>query len=240
MTCDVIIATGCPDADNDSLSLLSSQMKPRYVLLAEDNATVSGDKATEVTDHNFIAVSSTDKKDANRRVPQWIKISDQPWKMSSSELTELFERKEASAANSRAVFAPLSVAQMNFVPGDGSHTPRWNSEHMMGRELLFFSQIYHAIDPEIPVMNLNPKQMPTDYVAAHADWTGQEEALLTLRIEAFSRRFAYLLKDLPLDKKTKGSKMWSPRGLLEQMERHYDQHTENVKRKMKLENWPKK
>jgi hypothetical protein len=240
MTCDVIIATGCPDADNDSLSLLSSQMKPRYVLLAEDNATVSGDKATEVTDHNFIAVSSTDKKDANRRVPQWIKISDQPWKMSSSELTELFERKEASAANSRAVFAPLSVAQMNFVPGDGSHTPRWNSEHMMGRELLFFSQIYHAIDPEIPVMNLNPKQMPTDYVAAHADWTGQEEALLTLQVQAFTRRFAYLLKDLPLDKKTKGSKMWSPRGLLEQMERHYDQHTENVKRKMKLENWPKK
>ena len=109
---------------------------------------------------------------------------------------------------------------------------------MMGRELLFFSQIYHSIDPEIPVMNLNPKQMPKDYVAANPDWSGHEEALLTLQVEAFTRRFAYYLKDLPLDKKTEGSKMWSPRGLLKQMERHYKQHTENVKKKMKLENWP--
>ena len=239
MTCDVIVATGCPDADDDSLNLLNAQMKPRFILLAEDNETVADDKVTKITDHNFIAVAGRAKNDADKSVTQWIKISDQPWKMTNTELSGLFDRKEASSASSRAVFAPLSAGQINFVPGDGSHTPRWNTEHMMGRELLFFSQIYHSIDPEIPVMNLNPKQMPKDYVAAHSDWSGQEEALLTLRVEAFSRRFAYLLKDLPLDEKTKGSKMWSPRGLLKQMERHYNQHTENVKKKMELENWPK-
>ena len=158
--------------------------------------------------------------------------------MPKPELSELFARKENSSAQSRAVFAELSVDQMNFVPGNGSHTPRWNTEHMMGRELLFFSQIYHSIDPMIPVMNLNPKQMPKDYVAAHSDWNGHEEALLTLQVEAFSRRFAYLLEGLPLDEKPKGSKMWSPRGLLKQMDRHYHEHTENVKKKMQLENWP--
>jgi len=237
-TCDVIIATGCPDADDDSISGLITQMKARFVLLASDNDAVDDNKVTKISDHNFIAVSGK-KKNAQKNEAQWIKITDQPWKMTDSELSSLFDRKESSSANSRAVFAPLSTRQMNFVPGDGSHTPRWNSEHMMGRELLFFSQIYHSIDPEIPVMNLNPKQMPADFVAAHPDWTGQEEALLTLRVEAFSRRFAYLLNDLPLDEKTKGSKMWSPRGLLKQMERHYKQHTENVKKKMELENWPK-
>lgn len=239
-TSDVVIATGCPDANSDSLKLLNTQMKPRFILIAADNHTVDDDKATKITDRNFIAVAAQKKKADNNEV-KWIKISDQPWKMAAnSQLKKLFDRKESSSANSRAVFAALSVDQMNFVPGNGSHTPRWNTEHMMGRELLFFSQIYHSIEPEIPVMNLNPKQMPKDYVAAHSDWSGQEEALLTLRVEAFSRRFAYFLKDLPLDKKTKGSRMWSPRGLLKQMERHYKQHTENVKKKMELENWPKK
>ena len=238
MTCDVVIATRCPDADNDFLNLLNAQMKPRFVLLNKGNDAVE-DNVTEIADHNFIAVSAGSKKKPRTSKPQWIKISAQPWEMADSELSALFDRKESSCARSRAVFAALSVDQMNFVPGDGSHTPRWNSEHMMGRELLFFSQIYHSINPEIPVMNLNPKQMPADYVAAHADWSGQEEALLTLRVEAFTRRFAYLIKDLPLDKKTKGSKMWSPRGLLQQMERHYQQHTDNVKKKMELENWPK-
>lgn len=239
MTCDVIIATGCPDVDNDSISVLVAQMKPRFVLLAANNDTVDDNKVTKITDHNFIAVPGQ-QKNADSGEAKWIKISDQPWEMTDPELSSLFDRKESSSASSRAVFAPLSAEQMNFIPGDGSHTPRWNTEHMMGRELLFFSQIYHSIDPEIPVMNLNPKQMPKDYVAAHSDWTGQEEALLTQRVEAFSRRFAYLMSDLPLDEKTKGSKMWSPRGLLKQMERHYKQHTENVKKKMELENWPKK
>ena len=223
--CDVVITTLCPDANMKSLERLVNKLKPQIILIAADNDSVENSKITAVQGRNVIAVSAQEEKTDAR----WIKIGDQPWEMPKPELSELFDRKEKSSAQSRAVFEKLSVDQMNFVPGNGSHTPRWNSEHMMGRELLFFSQIYHSIDPMIPVMNLNPKQMPKDYVAAHPDWTGHEEALLTLQVEAFSRRFAYLLQGLPLDKKV-GGKMWSPRGLLKQMDRHYHEHTENVKK----------
>ena len=233
--CDIVVTTLCPDANTKSIERLVNKLKPQIILIAADNDAVEDAKVTAIEGRNVIAISVQQEKADTR----WIKIPNQPWKMPESELSELFEKKEKSSAQSRAVFAELSVDQMNFVPGNGSHTPRWNTEHMMGRELLFFSQIYHSIDPMIPVMNLNPKQMPKDYVAAHPDWTGHEEALLTLQVEAFSRRFAYLLQGLPLDKKV-GSKMWSPRGLLKQMDRHYHEHTENVKKKMELENWPAK
>ena len=109
---------------------------------------------------------------------------------------------------------------------------------MMGRELLFFSQIYHAVDPEVPVMDLNPAQMPDSYEFAHPDWTGAEEALQTERVAAFTRRFAYLLDGMSLNKKAKGSRFWTPTSLLAQMERHYKEHTDNVLDKMKLEGWP--
>ena len=109
---------------------------------------------------------------------------------------------------------------------------------MMGRELLFFSQIYNAVDPTIPVMDLNPKQMPEDYKFAHADWTGAEEGRQMHRVQAFTRRFAYLLDGMDLDKRAKGSRFWTPRALLKQMERHYSEHTANVKKKMELPGWP--
>ena len=234
--CDVVIATRCPDVNSKSLKQLSLQLKPQFVLIADDNDAVKDDEATEIADRNVIAVSQQEKKPKTK----WIKISDQPWQIKNVKLQKLLERKEAACADSRGVFAKLSTEQMNFVPGDGSHTPRWNSEHMMGRELLFTSQIYHALDPAIPVTNLNPKQMPPDYKAAHPDWSGREEALLTLRVEAFTRRFVWLLADVPLNKKAAGSRMWSPQGLLQQMERHYTEHTENVKKKMELDNWPAK
>ena len=108
----------------------------------------------------------------------------------------------------------------------------------MGRELLFFSQIFHEQDPAIPVMNLNPKQMPPDYEARYPDWTGKEEARQMQRVTSFTSRFAYLLKELPLDEKAPGSN-WTPRALLRQMDRHYTEHTENVKKKFELPDWPK-
>lgn len=256
---DVVVASKCVDVNNESLQSISNAVNPQIILIAaeidlaeielsdndrgdnelSDNELGDDDDqnapSIESADHNTVAVTWTKKRPATR----WIKITQKPWSIQGTELGKLFALKELSSAASRSVFKNLSVEQMNFVPGDGSHTPRWNTEHMMGRELLFFSQIYHAVDPAIAVMNLNPKQMPADYVAAHPDWTGQQEALLTLQVESFSRRFAYLLLDLPLDKKTEGSKMWSPRSLLKQMQRHYTQHTDNVKKKMKLSNWPR-
>ena len=80
--------------------------------------------------------------------------------------------------------------------------------------------------------------MPPKYKFAHPDWTGQEEALQTERVQQFTRRFAYLLDGMSLNKKAKGSRFWTPRSLLAQMERHYKEHTANVVDKMKLEGWP--
>ncbi len=153
------------------------------------------------------------------------------------EWRELFAAKEQACRDSQQVFAKLSAAQMNFKPSDGTHTPRWNAEHMMGRELLFFSQIFSQIDSAIQPMDLNPKQMPADYVASHPDWTGAEEARQMERVSAFTRRFACLLDGLKLDEQAPGSR-WTPRGLLEQMQRHYNQHTANVKKKFELPDWP--
>ena len=58
------------------------------------------------------------------------------------------------------------------------------------------------------------------------------------RVDAFTRRFAYLLDALDLDQKPAGSS-WTPRGLLLQMQRHYGEHTANVIKKFELKDWPK-
>ncbi|MEM0926426.1 MAG: DinB family protein, partial [Planctomycetota bacterium] len=155
----------------------------------------------------------------------------------NAEVTELFKKMTAANRASQKVFRPLSKEQLNFRPSNGTHTPRWNTEHMMGRQLLFFSQIFHAKDPTIPVMNLNPKQMPKDYRAARPDWDGKEEARQMERVDAYCRRFAYLLDGVPLDQRAPGSR-WTLRGLLQQMERHYDQHTANTVSKFDLPDWP--
>ena len=88
----------------------------------------------------------------------------------------------------------------------------------MGRQLLFFSQIYHAQDRRIPVIDLNPRQMPPDYRFAHPDWDGREEARQMQRVSSFTRRFAYLLADLDVDKKAPASSWPTLRALFNQME----------------------
>jgi hypothetical protein len=163
-------------------------------------------------------------------------LSHQPYVM-SAELAELYEAKEKACRESQAVFATLSAEQLNFAPANGTHTPRWNAEHMMGRELVFFGQIFGEIDSTIGSKNLNPKQNPPDYEAAHPDWNGRAEAKQMERVSAFTRRFAYLLDDLDLDEKAPGS-FWTLRRLLIQMDKHYGQHTANVKKKFELEGWP--
>jgi DinB family protein len=168
-----------------------------------------------------------------------VNLKSAPWTM-PDELEQLFEEKEQLADEAEAVFDPLSVHQMNHKPANGTHTPRWNVEHMMGRELLFFSSIYVARDPELRAIDLNPKQMPPDYVAKHPDWTGREEARQIERVQSFTRRFAYLLDGLPLDELPQGAPKFarSLEGLFAIMGRHYPEHTVNVKEKMQLPDWP--
>lgn len=156
----------------------------------------------------------------------------------TDELATLFAAMERSCEASQAVFRKLSAEQMNWRPPDGSHTPRWNAEHMAARQLLFFSQIYAAIDPETHrVIDINPQQMPPDYEAAHPDWSGKQEADQMQAIAEYVRGFAYLLEGIDLDQKAPGSR-WTPRGLLRQMARHFDEHTANVKKKFDLPGWP--
>lgn len=184
---------------------------------------------------NTFAVSASEEASESKK-PRVVVLDYLPWQM-SAELAELFVRKEAASAATQQVFAPLSSDQINFRPTNGTHTPRWNAEHMMGRELGFFTEIYAQLDPAFAKIDLNPAQMPPDYRAAHPDWTGKEEARQIERVTAMTRRFAYLLADLPLDEQAPGSH-WTPRGLLEQMARHYGEHTANVKLKFELPDWP--
>ena len=161
----------------------------------------------------------------------------EPWKP-SGELEELFARKETASRASADVFRNLSAKQMNFRPANGTHTPRWNAEHMMGRELQFFTQIFSAREPAIRPIDLNPAQMPSDYAAAHSDWTGAEEARQIERTSALVRRFGYLLEGVDLDERAPGSR-WTLRRLFQQMERHYGEHTANVEKKFDLPGWPR-
>ncbi len=153
-------------------------------------------------------------------------------------LSDLFDRMESANRRSQDVFRKLSVEQMNFQPANGTHTPRWNAEHMAGRQLLFFSQIYHALDPDIPVINRNPRQMPKDYQPRNPNWSGKEEARWMQRVDNFCRRHAHLLENLPANKKPPASPWPSLEALLQQMERHYDEHTAHVEKKFLLPNWP--
>jgi len=162
-----------------------------------------------------------------------------PWEM-PADMEKMFAAMEKSSLESQKVFAKFSIEQLNFKPSNGTHTPRWNAEHMMGRQLLFFSQIYHEIDPTIPVIDLNPQQMPKDYEFAHSDWTGAEEARQMQRVSDFTRRYAYLLEGHTLDKRAPGSRWPTLRALLKQMEHHYSEHTANTVKKFSLPDFPEK
>lgn len=185
--------------------------------------------------HNTFAVRGGAARDAERSTV--LHLAPTPWQP-ADELAGLLDRMDAACRNSQEVFVPLSVEQMNFRPANGTHTPRWNVEHMLGRQLGFFSQIYAARQPDaFALIDLNPAQMPADYQAAHSDWTGADEAHQMHRANAYVRRFAYLLDDLPLDERAPDS-FWTPRRLLAQMERHFNEHTANVVAKFELPDWP--
>ncbi len=184
--------------------------------------------------HNTLAISKANDDGETR--PLLISLSETPWPM-TGELEVLFEAMEDACDKSQRVMTGLTTNQMSFRPSNGTHSPRWNAEHMMGRQLLFFSQIYHEQNAAIPVRDWNPKQMPRDYVAGHEDWSGAEESNRMQQVSAFSRRFAYLLDGLDLDQPAPGSR-WTPRALLKQMARHYDEHTANTVKKFELADWP--
>ena len=217
-------------------------------VLSGFQAAIGTKKPVTTVGHNTLAISKPVRrrtldrsraKDAKPGMVEVITLTDKPWKM-PEELSKLFIAMEKSCRDSQEVFAKLSTDQMNFKPANGTHTPRWNTEHMMGRQLQFFSQIYNKVDPAIPVLNLNPRQMPEDYRFAHPDWDGKEEARQMQRVSDFTRRFAYLLDGVDVNKRVAGSPWPSLRALLEQMFRHYTEHTANTVKKFSLPGFPEK
>ncbi|MBN1490358.1 MAG: MBL fold metallo-hydrolase [Phycisphaerae bacterium] len=133
----------------------------------------------------------------------------------------------------------ISDAQLDHRPSDGTHTIRWNFEHTTARELGFFSQIYHAIDPEIPVINWNPAQMPPDFVPWHPDWGTQEMVRHVRRIEGFTERFSYLLADAPPTMRIENTH-FSIKYLTALIVGHYQNHTGKAVHKFTLPDWPRK
>ena len=187
---------GVYTVDGQTAAEIVRQVNPRITIpihyktpaLAFDlhgvNAFVDAMKPDAEVSHlpgNTLAVSAS--KSNGPEKTRLIVLGYEPWQP-SGELAELYDRKEAASRNSAGVFRTLSSHQMNFRPSDGTHTPRWNAEHMMGRELHFFTQIFAQRDPAIAPIDLNPAQMPPDYKAAHPDWSGAEEARQIERVSA--------------------------------------------------------
>jgi hypothetical protein len=183
---------------------------------------------------NTLAVSAGLGPDRSR--PRVVVLSTRPREL-PAELAPFMEARDQAIAAAAAVFRPLSAGQMNHRPSDGTHTPRWNAEHVMATDLSFFTAIYAGVDPAFPHLSLAPAQMPDQYVAAHPDWTGAEEARQIERGNALVGRFAYLLDGNALDDRPAGSR-WTLRGLLDQMARHFGDHTANVRKKFALPDWP--
>lgn len=171
--------------------------------------------------------------------PRVVVLGYEPWRM-PDDLAALFEKKEGAAKAMEDVIRPLSAAQLNHKPSNGTHTPRWNAEHTAGTELAVMTSILTKRDPSIPVINLMPAQMPPDYEPAHPDWGGPEQAAFIQRVEDLSRRFAYILDDAPLDELPTGAPKFfgSLRGFFEKMAEHYTEHAANVKKKFDLPDWP--
>ncbi|MHC4443495.1 MAG: MBL fold metallo-hydrolase [Planctomycetota bacterium] len=132
----------------------------------------------------------------------------------------------------------VSKAQLDHKPANGTHTIRWNFEHTTGRELKFFSEVYHVLDPEIPVIDWNPAQMPPDFKPRYPEWNTVEMVRHVQRVGAFTDRFSYLLADIPVEKKIKGTR-FSVRSLSDLMVRHYRDHTAKAVSKFTLSDWPK-
>lgn len=238
---DVLVVS--VDKSTKQMQYLVSHLQPRFVIpIAATYAAVeaalkqlSSDTEIEWESHNTFAITPIEKAVGERS--KLVALSDKPWKP-TGDLAELLAKMDASCRASQKVFAPLSAKQMSWQPPNGTHTPRWNVEHLMGRQLGFFSEIFAAIDPQtFKAINLNPKQMPPEYQPAHDDWTGAEEARQMQRANAYVQRFAYLLEGIDLDKPAPGSR-WTLRKLLKQMDRHFTEHTANVVKKFELEGWP--
>lgn len=230
----VMVIHGLESVDAQEVKALATALNATHVYLT-GNARLTGDMATRKAVGNTTALVAGTKQGEDG--PVLLKQADKPWEAPEAmdaQLTKL----EGAARKWAKVYEPLSVNQMNHRPSNGTHTPRWNIEHMASRQMFFLTSLYHAADASFPHIKLDPKQMPPDYKARHPDWDGAEEARRVYRTCAFVRRFAYLFHDQNLDQPPVGGRIRF-NAIVPQLTRHYPEHTRNVLDKMELDDWPK-
>lgn len=159
-----------------------------------------------------------------------------------AEVQSLLADMKTAAEKSAAVFEPLSTEQLDFRPEDGTHTPRWNAEHLAGAQMMFFSKMYHSIDDRIPVIDQMPKQMPEDYTARNPTYDGKQEAARIRDADAYARRYAYLLKNVDMDAPVQDGVLppffKSNQSLITILTGHYGEHTANVVKKFDAPGYP--
>lgn len=188
---------------------------------------------------NTIAATRQPTRQVTDTVPPVVIVSDfKPVRSATGAENAL----KAMRVNRRAfinVLGKMSKTQLDHRPSDGTHTIRWNFEHTTGRELGFFSQVYHALDPEIPVIDWNPAQMPSQFEPRHPEWDTAEMVRHVGRVAAFTERFSYLLADTPPGMKIEGTH-FSARSLSKLMVGHYRNHKAKAVRKFRLPDWPER
>lgn len=223
--------------DAGQIEAFNRYIRAKAIYLANDTRVI-GQLMTRREVGNTTALVVEEGADEDQELKTvLLEHADEPWSM-PQDMAALYDAMDAEGRKWSKVFEPLSVRQMNHKPVNGTHTPRWNIEHMASREMFFITAAYHAADPRFPHIRLDPQQMPPDYVARHPDWDGMEEARRVYRTSAFLRRFAYLYHGRSLEQRISADSRIRFAPIMRQVTRHWAEHSNNVLDKMKLDDWP--
>lgn len=231
----VLVLDGQEAIDVGQVKALGAHLKATHVYLTGSAQLTGAMPTREAVGNTTALLPGTEQGDEGAVL---LKHADKPWQ-APEPMDVLLTGLESAAGEWAAVFEPLSINQMNHRPANGTHTPRWNVEHMASRQMFFLTLLYNWADPTFPHLRLDPAQMPPDYKPLHPDWTGAEEARRIYRTCAFVRRFAYTFNGKDLNQPAPGGRI-NFNAIVLQLTRHYPDHTRNVLEKMELDDWPQR
>lgn len=250
----LISAVSSPDSKTDPAdraARLVHQLAPRYVVpIGNPGETPTPEQIARVAqsvpgayDHrpqpgNTLAASAPDApgaSDESRPIVATIGLT--PWTPTDVISTGLARVAAARESLARTVEG-LSATQLDHQPADGSHTVRWNAEHTAGSEATFFSIVLRDSAPDFPTLRLSPPQRVSDYIPSNPGFSPREEADHLRRVGALVERFAYILADVDPASERYPVFFRSLNGLFDLLERHYNQHHDNVRKKFEASDWP--
>ena len=253
---DALIVPATSHADStidpaERATRLVHQLAPRYILsVGVIGLTPTPGELARIADSlpnsyerrsqsgNTLAVTAPDAPGAPEdAAPIITTLGDRPWKPADAIATGLARVAAARESLARTIQG-ISAAQLDHQPADGSHTVRWNGEHTAGSEAIFFSIVLRDSAPDFPMLRLSPPQRVSDYSPANPEFSPREEAEHLHRVGALVERFAYILADVDPASERYPVFFRSINGLFELLERHYNQHHDNVKKKFEAADWP--